>query len=65
MLPLEQRVRLSWCSCEPHMQLHPHPALQVLPQEVRLAHFSAFELDALDDWLSFDEVDAKQMEVGF
>ena len=65
LIPLEQRVRLAWWSCEPHMQLHPHPALQVLPQEVRLAHFAAFELDALDDWLSFDEVDVKQMEIGF
>ncbi len=65
LIPLLRRVRLSWRSCEPHMQLQSHPSIQALPQSARLAHFSAFEQDALDHWLSFDEVDAANMEVGF
>ena len=65
LIPLFRRVRLAWCSCEPHMQLHPHPSLQSLPQPARLAHFAAFEQDALDHWIIFDEIDAANMEVDF
>ncbi len=65
LIPLFRRVRLAWSCCEPHMQLHPHPSLQSLPQPARLAHFAAFEQDALDHWIIFDEIDMADMEVDF